>query len=401
MEAAASHAKDSDLILPLFVLDSPISSGAKIMYALLCSYTRDKDFGWPAQTTLAERMSCSVSSVKKYLTELVKTNLISVRHRHNQSSYHYILQPAAQAEAGAVCPKPETAPVQPNTGYVEPKADRQQPITGYAQPESGYISKTKNQEKIQTPPLPPAPVSRSVPPASRPVRGGGAFFPDFEKLCEAYPRKEAMGLARRVWQQLLRNGQLPPLSELLAAIERFMRTASWQRENGRYIPQLHNFLRDERWLDPLSPEEEEAAQQRLAAEQAELSRKREQDAHEAEQQAERERLQPIYEAFKARFSAEDQNGSQEARLLGTWRYLHARYARPTAADVPDGNTLTILEFLNTYQRRREAEAYHATRAAVAVSERPDRASVNYAAVPRDNGFLARLLPSPRPLRAAV
>jgi hypothetical protein len=75
-----------------------------------------------------------------------------------------------------------------------------------------------------------------------------------------------MGLARHAWKQLRQNGLLPPLTELLAAIKRFTGAEHRQREHGRYIPQLHNFLRGQRWLDPLSPEEEQAARQCLDAE---------------------------------------------------------------------------------------------------------------------------------------
>lgn len=58
-------------ILPQFILEKRITFGAKIMYALLC-YASEKDHCWPSQATLAARLSCSVSSVKNYLGELVK-----------------------------------------------------------------------------------------------------------------------------------------------------------------------------------------------------------------------------------------------------------------------------------------------------------------------------------------
>ena len=58
-----------------------------------------------------------------------------------------------------------------------------------------------------------------------------------------YPKKEAKGFARLAWLQLLRSGELPPLAELHAAIRRFASSESWQREQGRFVPQMGNWLR--------------------------------------------------------------------------------------------------------------------------------------------------------------
>ena len=62
-------------ILPQFILEMPLSLGAKVMYALLCNYASDKDHCWPSQKTLAARLACSVSSIKNYLAELVRERL--------------------------------------------------------------------------------------------------------------------------------------------------------------------------------------------------------------------------------------------------------------------------------------------------------------------------------------
>lgn len=76
-------------ILPEFVLKKSITAGAKLMYALLCNYASDKDHCWPSHATLAERLSCSVSSIKNYLTELSRENLIAVRRERYRSSVYF------------------------------------------------------------------------------------------------------------------------------------------------------------------------------------------------------------------------------------------------------------------------------------------------------------------------
>ena len=370
-------------IIPEFILNTKITAGAKIMYAMLCDYSSyyKSDHCYPSHSALAKRLSCSVSSVKNYLSELVALKLISARRRQNSSSIYYMILPEA-------------------LNGKESKTISEQTITDYAQPKVGYIN-TYNKQKANTspPPLPPNPVSRSLPPASGPVGGGDFSAQDFEELCAAYPKKDAFGLARHACNQLRKLGLLPPLPVLLAAIERFSRRESWQRENGRYIPRLDNFLRGERWRDPFSPEEEQAAAHRLNTENLALAYKREQETEEARNKEKRERLQPIYDAFIAKFGEEArQHEGAEARTNGRWRFLHEKYGGLTASDVPDDITLGIHDFMTVYEQRRNAMAYHEARAAV--DFHPDnqaRKTVNRTELP----LLARPFPTANPVCAAA
>ena len=68
------------------------------MYALLCDYASEKDHCWPSQATLAKRLSCSISSVKNYLAELVREKLIFIRREQYRSSVYYLLRPEELAE---------------------------------------------------------------------------------------------------------------------------------------------------------------------------------------------------------------------------------------------------------------------------------------------------------------
>ena len=85
MQTYAPRGKIFGPILPQFVLEKPITLGAKVMYALLCNYASETDHCWPSQATLAAKLSCSVSSVKNYLAELVKVKLIEIRHEQYRS----------------------------------------------------------------------------------------------------------------------------------------------------------------------------------------------------------------------------------------------------------------------------------------------------------------------------
>jgi hypothetical protein len=404
MKTFAPQGKIHGPILPQFILDKPITFGAKIMYALLCNYASDSDHCWPSHSTLAAKLSCSVSSVKNYLSELSGVKLIAARREQYRSCVYYMLRPDSLKDEKAASPQPE-AEGQPKIVHHEPEVDRQQPKATHTQPKVGYLNTlNKQEEENTTPPLPPVPVLGSLPPASGPVGGGGSFSHDFEKAWEVYPKKDAKGHAWNAWNQLGRIGQRPALPEILTAINRFMLTESWKRENGRFIPQFSNFLHGQRWLDPLSREEEEASRNRLQAEQMELARKREQEAEEARRKDKQERLRPFYDAFTEKFGEEARqpNERMDAMNFGMWMFLHGKYGGPTAADVPDGNTLSIYDFMKAYQRRRDGESYHAARS-VRDSLSGNRANrpVNCANILRNNSFLARLIPAAQPLCAAV
>ncbi len=84
-------------ITPNFLEKRNISRGAKHLYGLLCDYAGTKDHCWPAHKTLATRMSCSVSSIKNYLAQLVAQELICVTKdptRRIRSCIYYLLTPS-------------------------------------------------------------------------------------------------------------------------------------------------------------------------------------------------------------------------------------------------------------------------------------------------------------------
>ena len=86
--------------------------------------------------------------------------------------------------------------------------------------------------------------------------GGGstrqAINAFFEKLWDCYPRKEAKELARSAWFHLWQRGVLPSADFLVSSVEKFRKTEAWNREKGRFVPQLANWLRGQRWLDEVA-----------------------------------------------------------------------------------------------------------------------------------------------------
>lgn len=72
-----------------------VSQGAKLCYARLCQYAGKKGTAWPAQETLAAEIGCSDREARRYLKELVTTELIEVEQRGLGKSnvYHFLGHP--------------------------------------------------------------------------------------------------------------------------------------------------------------------------------------------------------------------------------------------------------------------------------------------------------------------
>ena len=331
-------------ILPQFVLQKSITFGAKAMYALLCDYASEKDHCWPSQATLAKRLSCSISSVKNYLAELVREKLIFIRREQYRSSVYYLLRPEELAE------KQETS------------FSNKQTEVGCHEANFGYLTNLSKQRKEKYSPLSPHAPGETVNPVRRMVRtpaagGVSSSLPDFESVWAMYPKKEAKGFARLAWLQLLRRGELPPLAELHAAIRRFASSESWQREQGRFVPQMGNWLRGQRWLDPVRPSGQTGEERTQDLRRAmRMQQEREQSQHEA-WLANKTRLRPMFEAFAAKFPPV----ANDAMPFGIWLHLHSQKRAPSADEVPPGNTLGIIEFLRDYKQRRQTAEYRRQR----------------------------------------
>jgi hypothetical protein len=69
----------------------------------------------------------------------------------------------------------------------------------------------------------------------------------FEAVAGLYLRKDYMLRARKQWDRLAPSPALQ--RDILESIKLWNRSPRWQAENGRYIPKLANWLRNELWAD--------------------------------------------------------------------------------------------------------------------------------------------------------
>lgn len=174
--------------------------------------------------------------------------------------------------------------------------------------------------------------------------GAGDSLSDFEKIYSVYPRKEAKGLARNAWMQLARNKALPKTDVILAAIARFSASHNWQRENGRFIPQLSNFLKGERWNDPLTESE---IQEKASKEQSENTMRLRAQAEEQrriEYEKKKAAHKPDFDAFAAKFK----DNFHFPMVFGLWLHFLDHGKAPFASDVAENNKLGIVEFIKSF-----------------------------------------------------
>ncbi len=72
---------------------------------------------------------------------------------------------------------------------------------------------------------------------------------EFREFYEAYPRQGNKPAALDEWNRAADAGELPPLADLLAALDAWKRSERW-REGTRYIPHAGNWIKQRSWNDP-------------------------------------------------------------------------------------------------------------------------------------------------------
>ena len=75
----------------------------------------------------------------------------------------------------------------------------------------------------------------------------GSLDVSFARWWDAYPKKQARGMAEHVWVNLAPDATL--VSVLIAAVEAQKQWPQWQKNGGTYIPKPDRWLRDQCWLD--------------------------------------------------------------------------------------------------------------------------------------------------------
>lgn len=71
--------------------DVDLSGGARLTYAILCSFAWDTDEVWPGQTKLGSLVGVGDRQIRNYLTELEAADLLEIQRRGAMRSNLYVL----------------------------------------------------------------------------------------------------------------------------------------------------------------------------------------------------------------------------------------------------------------------------------------------------------------------
>ena len=258
-----------DKYQPAFIgHDQGVSTGASYVYILIFTTCGEKDHCWLSQTTMALLSKSSVRTIQNHLNELVKTEYISIRKdEHGRNIYSLLLSDrliALLGKLGIPTHDMQTSSNASARGAHEKfshdiRVNKKQDITPLSplpvqevSPSPSCRNRTGHPESA---PLPQR-VSRrgdfsslsrtnATPHAPR-VLHRPAVSHEFEQLWLAWPQNATWDMPRnrqlalRVYRQMRRAGQLPPIEKLLGIVEQYKLTDSrWL--NG-YPPELSNWL---------------------------------------------------------------------------------------------------------------------------------------------------------------
>ncbi len=221
-------------IMPNFIFyHKELSNGAKMLYTALCSYARAKSFCYPTKSTLATKLNCSRNTLISWLNQLLSFNFIKIKQTEKGETF-FLFSPEESAKNFNSKPS--------KTDDNMSKIDNE-------------VNENNLNNKIN--PLSPPKRQENQTEPDKPLVGGiQEINQDFEKLWEIYPRKEAKESARNVWISLYRKNKIQSFEEIKYAVQSFYQSHSWQREQGRFIPHLVNFLKGLRWKDIDFPKQE-------------------------------------------------------------------------------------------------------------------------------------------------
>lgn len=367
----------ADKFFSEFILYDPaVGSGARLLYMALFRHAKDGICQLP-QEILGKLCDRNLRSIQTYLRTLSALQYIRIEPRSNgRNAYRLLLSKRARffiAQAAS-----DLINVDGNDQGEEFSSDHAKNIRMGGENSSPIY---KNNKSIKNTPLSPhasvgresAPSARKPFPSTTPVpcpqadgwgdsssrkrrQGKASAFQTanglFEQIFAAYPRKDAKEPARSVWHQLWRRGALPALDHLLAALERFRASTGWNREHGRFVPYLVNWLRGRRWADEavvagtsFSGVQPAPSASPEKAEQIRSCMQRLEDQHRTDPALAAAR--PLFENFLSRF-ADGQR--KRGPAWGLWSLLYRLGKAPTAAQASSSSDVAVLSFLQDWQR---------------------------------------------------
>ncbi len=338
MQAFIPNKDFRGFIMPFFIFDNQeLSCGAKLLFSALCSYARDKAFCFPSKKRLARQLNTSLNTLKAWMEQLISIGFLKIKEENGRNTFYLFYPHLLNAKAEKNIKQ-------------ENKSEKSKESEGVSKTDTG-VSKIDTKVKVNK-------LNTLIPPISPDEKSNkkmnGCGFISFEDFWNFYPKKENREKARKAFFNSRKRNKLPSFKIFQKAVDYFMKDQKWQKESGRFIPQLHNFLNDLRWEEVPKYELQETANKTLPIVHsytlAEIEKQRQHETKERERKkleqekvnAEVEIMTRHWEQFNSLFRPD-----KGINMLYAKRCYFALYKRDLVPQVVEKQRSTALEFLES------------------------------------------------------
>ena len=205
-----------------------LSAQESFTYLIFLYRSWKNGYCWHSQLNLAKQSHCSLSTFARTLKGIIRKGLIRVEKTLRGLRYFPFFPIAKTSQLN----------------HQEIQVDHVKMTYSHGQNDE---SSFKEKKKIKISSYQRSSFVQSQTFSSSALQKGRVVeSDDFQKIWEAYPRKEAIGLARITFSKMKRS--LPTIDCLLDCIS-FKKRSCWADKESQYIPSLSCFLKGERWLD--------------------------------------------------------------------------------------------------------------------------------------------------------
>ncbi len=232
-------------IMPNFIFeDFELNCGSKMLFSTLCDYARDKNYCYPSLKTLADRLNVSLNTLKTWLQQLVEQGYVKTRKTLRGLTF-FLYGPLKFFKKVSKFDTTKNSTSCNNN-------EKQSKMSKNDEKPSNFDTEVNvNNQSNLIPPNPPK--STQEKPTEKEKQytktNTGCEYIPFEEIWKIYPRKENYVKAKKAFFHARKKSTLPSLDFFKEAVAHFLKDAKWIKENGRFIPQLHNFLNDLRWKE--------------------------------------------------------------------------------------------------------------------------------------------------------
>ncbi len=348
MQAFIPREDARGFIMPNFIFENKeLNCGAKLLFSALCDYARNKSFCFPSKKRLARQLNTSLNTVKAWIKQLMSLGFVKIQLLAGRETFYLFYPKNISNEVSKI-----DTPQNITSNYYETSKER------VSISDSG-VSKIDTEVKVNN-------LNKLIPPISPKDSENnfnekqGSVFISFEDFWNIYPKKENREKAKKAFFFSRKNNKLPSIKIFQRAVEYFLNDQKWQKEDGRFIPQLHNFLNDLRWKEYDESKVEDAEKQKIQSvisasytsayfEEQRKEKIKEGEEKRLQEEKDRQELELIDKDWK--IFSENFKSDKKTNLIFARRFYIALYKEKQLPSVTIKQNCTALEFIQPFYEK--------------------------------------------------